>query len=160
MSSLREKGAWRHSKAIADAYLAGKTLRELAEWVRTKHDTKTNHQTISHILKTEGIETRPKGGPRKEEVWKDAEEILRLYQDQGMYIANIARKYDVTGTLITKILKSTGTPIHGFGKRLSIWKHQKTIVKEYEETEATLATLAAKYSCASSTIWAIVNKEQ
>ena len=152
--------AWRHSTEIAESYQAGKSLRELVLWVKSTYQITVSHQTISEILKAEGLTLRSRGGAKKSQIWEHANEIAEEYKRGGTSTVKLAAKYGSSPANIATILRSEGVKLYPFsGRKISkAWKLESEIINDYFQKKISQQKLAAKYSCSLTTIGKILGK--
>ena len=152
--------AWRYSAEIAESYQAGKSLRELVLWVKSTYQITVSHQTISELLKAEGLSLRSRGGAKKSAIWEHAGEIAEEYKQGGTSTVKLAVKYGSSPANIATILKSEGVKLYPYtGRKISkAWRLESEIIKEYFQDKIPQQKLAAKYSCSLTTIGKILGK--
>ena len=150
--------AWVHPAEIVKAYQSGKTLRDLVPWVKKTFRIVVSHQTISDILKAEGLNLRRRGGHKKSPIWQHAAEIAEKYKRGGTSTIKLAAKYGVSSGNISAILKSQGVKPNPFIARKSskAWEHKSEIIKDYFQEKIPQLKLAAKYSCSLTTLGKIL----
>ena len=97
-------------------------------------------QCYHRILREREIDLRG-----KHPAWLYQGEIVRLYDEEGMTIRQIAKRYKCDDSVISKILKKNDVEIRD-GKN-PVWKQKKEIARLYTDDLLSTKMIADKYEC-------------
>ncbi len=150
----KKRPAWRHADEIVrlyeEEYLSAPKIAEIY---------KTNSPMICRILRSKGVQIRPKTA-KDHAAWRHADEIVRLYEEGHLSVAKIAEIYKCSTPVVYWILKAEVVELRlKMAKDHPAWRHADEIVKLYEEGHLSVAKIAEIYKCSTPVVYWILKAE-
>lgn len=144
----REANApWRDEELLREKYYGeGMTGPEIAE------EWGCSARTISTWREKHGIETKPQNYG---EAWADEERLRKLYVEDRMTTYEIAEKFDVNDTTISRALDRNGIQSRSGGSGLEPnqpWHDEDTLRELYVEEKLTAEEIGERLGCSQATV--------
>lgn len=136
--------AWDHAEEIAEMY----DNQKMTAYQISKHFDNVGTGVIYKILDAQDIVRRTH---QREEVWQQAEEIVRMYEKEEMTLTAIAQCFDTNPTLIRTILQSRGVRLRG-NKKVEVWDQAEEIAHMYEVETLSTQEIADHFGVTRTTI--------
>ena len=105
--------AWEHSEEICNLYTQEKKSASVIARLYGVHEN-----TILNILEHNKVKRR-KTGRRKSELWDHADEICRLYLEEGLSLEKIAARFDTNAMAIRRVLIGCNIELRKYSPRKS-----------------------------------------
>ncbi len=108
--------------------------------------------TITNILKARGVKLRRR---RRDEVWKHAKEIVKLYTRKRLTTHQIAKIYVCSARLICDILREAGVELRDPTLRTPVWADGEEMKVLYDQGMSTVE-IGKEFDCSSNTVSTIL----
>ena len=141
--SPKRSKTWNHAEEIADMY----TVRKMTAYEIADHFG-VSVSVIYNILDAQDI---PRRTHQREEVWAQAEEVVRMYDKVEMTLTAVALSFDTSITTIRNILQSRGIRLRG-NRKVEVWDHAEEIADMYEVEYMSTAEIADYFGVVRTTI--------
>lgn len=110
--------------------------------------------TVEQWLDKHSIDKRDRGGLPNDHPLKDAQELRRLYWEEGLSQGDLAERFDVYRKVVSKYMDQ-----HGIDARLGNasntdmpWQDKDRLERLYLDEQMTITEIAEKWDCGEGTI--------